>query len=218
MAFLLANDIPILSARMTFPRVGVWSAQIEIDSEEELSGKVALSTENGEITWNGTITRGSTFLGRASYFLLGGAGTLQHAVTAKFYEGSPLRLPVQDLLVAVGELLSPLSDQEALSFLLSKWGSIERSAGSLLTLLCGVVDGLLWRVLRSGEVWVGKDTYPEFSGDYVLIDENTISHTADIDLDFPSLQPGVTLEDKKVSRVVYELTDNKLITKVWYEL
>jgi hypothetical protein len=217
MAFLLANDIPVLSARIVFPRVGVWHAQIEVD-EEELSGAVVLTTENGEVTWNGAVFLGGNFLGRATYQVLGGNASLYKPLTPKFWEGVPFRLPLQDLLASVGELLSPLSDQDALNFLLPKWTSRQGSAGSLITLLCDVQEGLIWRVLRSGEVWVGKDTYPEFAGDYTLMNQNLLNYTAELDLDFPSLQPGVTLEDKKVSRVAYELVGNKLGTKVWYEL
>ena len=218
MAVLLANDFPILSARITFPRVGVWSALVHLDGDDELSGAVVVSSEDASVSWNATVARGGSFLGRASYVLQGGAAALGTIVTPKFYQGSPLRLPVQDLLLAVGEVLSPLSDQESLNTLLPKWAPTEQSAGSLLTQLCSNVDGLIWRALPSGEVWICKDSFAAFTGDYVLLSEDLEANKADFDLDLPLLFPGVSIEGKNVSRVIYDLSASQFSTRVFYEL
>ncbi len=217
MSFLTLNDQPVVRAQITFPRVGVWHAELEIDAEEALSGAVELSFADGGIIWKGTVYRGGTFLGKTTALVLGGAAGLGKELPPKFYEGVPLRLPLQDALVEAGEQLSANTRQDILNFLLAKWTRIRGAAGRLVLALADAAN-VSWRVLSTGEVWLGVDDFPAFIGDFTVLQEDLARQLAVLDQDLPVILPGVSLDGKKVGRVDYDISSSSMVTKVWYDL
>lgn len=216
MAFLTINEQPVVRASIAFPRIGVWHAELEIDAEEELSGAVELSFADGGLIWKGTVYRGGSFLGKTTAIILGGAGSLGKELPPKFYEGVPLRLPLQDALLEAGEQLSLFTSQEILNFLLQKWTRLRGAAGRLVLDLANAA-GASWRVLSTGEVWLGVDDFPAFIGDFTVLQEDLARQYAVLDQDLPVILPGVSLDGKKVGRVVYDLSASSMSTKVWYD-
>jgi hypothetical protein len=219
MSFLLFNgSIPVLRASLSFPRFGAWHGEIVLDTEEALdvAGPAALTLEGGSATWTATITRGGVFGGKARAWVVGGAGGLSRRLAPRFYRGVPLRLPVQDLLLEVGERLSATADPALLSALLPAWTRMERVAGALLSELVGAF-GAPWRVLPSGEVWLGLETWAPFGGDFVVLDEDPGAGWADVDADPAELGPGVTLDGRRVGRLGHEFGPWGLRSRVWFE-
>lgn len=217
MSFLLANDLPVLSARFTFPRIGAWHADIEVDSEEALSGPVTFSFADGAVLWRGTVLRGGAYLGQGKALVVGGAAGLGAVLPAKFYEDIALRTPLGDVLREAGEVLSPLSSADTLSYLFPKWTRIAGSAGLQILHLVDAAQFAAWRVLSSGEVWVGKESYPAFTGEFIRLSEDLSRKVTELDQDLPLLLPGVLLEDQKIGRVVYEVSPSGMSTRAYYD-
>lgn len=195
----------------------MWHGEIELDSEEALSGPVELSFADGAVVWKASVHRGGSFLGRTTALLLGGAGQLGKELGPKFYEGVPLRLPLQDVLSEAGELLSGEASQDVLNFLLPKWTRFLGSAGLQILRLVEAVQNASWRVLSSGEVWMGVDTFPAFASEVTLLSEDLSRKVATFDQDLPLLFPGVSLEGKNIGRVVYDISPSRLSSRVFYE-
>lgn len=63
---------PCMSVTVNLPSWGLWWADCQLDNEADLSGQVVLQL--ADLTLNGAIVSGGSWLGRSSYRIVGGAG------------------------------------------------------------------------------------------------------------------------------------------------
>jgi hypothetical protein len=214
MSFITFNGLPVLRGRFVFPREGAWYASLDLDADDDaqLSGSASLVV--GEASWRGFVRRAGVFAGAARVLVVGGAGGLGKPLASKFYQGAPLRLPLQDALSGAGETLSSSSDPSALGFLLPNWVRCAGdTAGGELASLAQLV-GVSWRVLPSGEVFFGSDTFPALPGALVLYHDPARRHLI-LDLDAPDLMPGQSVNGLRVERVAYELSPTRFAVEAW---
>ena len=86
---LTLNDSPILSASVLMPRVGVWTADLEVDTDTAPTGTVVLSSDAGP-SWRGTVISGAVTLGTWRGRLVGGAGGLRKNLGPLAYQSPTL--------------------------------------------------------------------------------------------------------------------------------
>jgi hypothetical protein len=209
-----ANGRTLLAAEITQPRVGAWRADLEIDSEEPLTGAVTIDIEGTEFRATVVPGRSGAHGGRVRARVVGGAGGLSKVLPARNYAGGNVRLEVvlRDILRATGETLSPRSDAAVLSRQLGKWHRSEEAASHALVALLDAARAT-WRVERDGTVWVGTETWPEATLEHVLLDEDWAAGVITIAPERPELEPGTTFLGQRIEQVVHTLEPNALRTE-----
>jgi hypothetical protein len=220
MSNLEINGIPCISGSVHFPRVGRWTADLIVDTDEAITGLARLVSDDGVIDLAGTVQHGGAFASVVSVRVVGGTGGLDGSVTPAYYSTAPLRVPLQALLSQLGETLSPRSDQAVLGRFVASWTRVAGTGGTALETLAGIA-GVDWRVLDDGTVWVGSDTYPIVTVDPVQVDllhsrpaEDHVILSAE---PIPPVRPGVTFQGRRVAYVEYRLLERGAELEVWYE-
>jgi hypothetical protein len=232
MALLTLNGAPVIKGSIRLPRVGVWSADLTLDTAIPISGPVTLVTADGAFSLSGTGYREGVFLGTLSLRVIGGAGGLSTApggvgktLPAKYYENAPLSLVLGDILTACGEKLSPTFDTAVTSLLLRKW---TRFAGTGKQCIARLFDNIAtsWRILADGTFWVGTDTYPPApSSQFDVVDRHFGEGRIIIGVQQPFLMPGTLLTisssatsgTQNVSYVTYDIRPGTIRAEVWFE-
>lgn len=219
MSLATANGVPVIRAVLALPRVGAWHADLEIDSEDAspFGTQIALSIGDGALSFQGSARRGGAYGGRVLVRMVGGAGGLGKVLDSKAYRQIPARIPLSDILDGAGEKLSGTADSGALGTELPFWSRPKGIAGIALANLLAELSAT-WRVLADGTIWVGSETWPA-----ATVSNVTVTHEApddgriDFGSDLPSLLPGTTFRDRKVSRAVHHLDAKRVSTECWFE-
>lgn len=193
------NGKDVISVVLTEPRIGVWTATVDVDSDQVITGRVTLSIDG--VAWAGTVYKGDLHAGRVQAQIVGGAGKLATLLDTRHYRGGTLGSVVNDLMRETGETLSTTSDAKVRSHAVSRW---TRPLGKASVALQQVSDELklVWRVLRDGTVWLGNDTWAEAKTVHDEIDRTPGRDALLIAPDAPHVQPGQTFDGRRVSRVV----------------
>lgn len=147
------------------PRVGAWSVDLELDTDDAPSGAAVVQI-GGELTLRGTVTSGAVVDGCWRGRVVGGAGGLRREVAAVAQRGGTLALALRDALAAAGEALAPgveLNDAAPL------WHRLAGPAGAAVADVARAA-GCAWRVLPDGSVWVGRETWPAHAPEVDVVD------------------------------------------------
>lgn len=214
MSDVTLNGAPVVEATIHVPRVGNWSAELLINADSPPSGAAAL--EMFGASWSGYVLRSGELAGRISVLLVGGAGGLWHQLEPRGYQGVPLGLVLRELLRDAGEQLAPSSTPAVLATALDHWPRLRGTADRCLSqLLEGRGD---WRVLPSGAIWAGTETWPAAPDfEYQVIDAIPAEHRLELAAETAVLVPGVTLEGQRVSTVTHRLDATRWRTTALFE-
>jgi len=193
------NGKDVLSLTLNEPRIGVWNAVVDVDSEQVISGDVELVVDG--ISWKGVVIKGDVHAGRVHAQIVGGKGKISTVLNTKHYRGTSLGTVVDDLMLETGEKLSPTTDARVRGHVVSRWSRPLGMASAALELVADEL-GLTWRILRDGTVWLGADTWQEAqaAGDTEISKTPGRAATL-IAPETPHVQPGQTFGGKRVSRV-----------------
>lgn len=217
MAYCTVNGVPVVSARITLPRAGVWHADFEMPDDSVRSGAVRVEYAAGLLRLAGTVRYGGVEAGAALLHVVGGAGGFPVAMTPRAYRNAPRSTVVNDILGAAGERLSDASDKSWLSAQLPFWNIMATSAANALALLVSMSDGTSWRVLPDGTVYVGKESWAEVRLPYSVLERHPGEYAMQIDLEMPRLLPGYTFAGQRVSTVEYILEPAGRYAMVYFE-
>ena len=220
MALVTVNDLPVTEGTITYPRIGVWVADLIVTSEEDIAG--AVSIEMDGLTLSGTVYRGGPFISDARLRVVGGKAGLFTTATPKHYKDSVLvRNIVNDLLGNAGESLSSLSDAGIITSKIDAWTTTAQPVSrAILALLETIDDDAILRVLEDGTVFIGVDDFPTVDDgfeDASVLDEDPINGMLTVALDVPNLLPGVTCQGRKLSYVKHQISDRGVRAHAWYE-
>jgi len=208
------NGKDILSVSIQEPRIGVWNAVVDVDSDEAISGTVKIAIDGVE--WTGTVAKGDLHAGRFHAQVVGGAGKLATVLDAKFYQGMPLSVVIDDLMLGTGEKLSSTSTADLRSHTVSRWTRPQSKASASLKQVADEMV-LSWRVLRDGTIWLGTESWASVSPTFDEIDRVPGRDSLTIAPDAPSVLPGCTFSDRKVSRVTTYIKDDGLRQDILFE-
>lgn len=206
MAIGTAAGLDIIEAHLLIPQQGAWTVDLvlDVDSATDLAGKIDIDLSG--LTLSGTAVRGGPALGVTTLRVVGGAGGLGKLLTPKDYRQVPLRLPVQDALAAVGEVLSSVADATALDYQLSRWVTFAETAAEMLDSIAEKFS-LQWRVIGEGTVWIGTDAFPAVSFDYDLLSGDPHLDVVELGVESPSLVPGVSFLGRNVASVEHVISE-----------
>lgn len=138
---------------LTIPRVGLWSAEVEVDADAVLSGDVDLVVEGR--TWRGTVHRGGVELARGQWRIVG-AGALLAALGPQAFRSTTLADVLRETVLGAGATLA--ADLGDLTASVAAW---HRRSGPATHTLADVAQaaGFAWRSLADGTLWCGDDTF-----------------------------------------------------------
>jgi hypothetical protein len=219
MAFASVNGSPILEGTISLPRVGIWTAEVELpapsDGAKTLTGRAAIAL--GSLSFIGTFAHtGLDGHGRLRAAIVGGGAGMGTLLAAKSYIGPTLRLPLQDVLTDAGEKLSPTSDPGVLAFQMPAWSRMQAVAGASLAALVNAA-GATWRVLTDGSVWVGFETWPASTMTAVGISFESESKRRTVASLLPSVLPGQVYQGERVDFVQHLIASRSLRTMLHLE-
>lgn len=205
-----------LSLELRRPRLGVWHLDCELDADEAISGPTVADVDGSQ--WNGTVIDSHVHAGRCQAWIVGGAGGMQVKLEPKQYVAAKLGDVIQDILTAGKEVLSSTVSGAILSRSVPQW---ERLQGPVSHALVRLLDaqGLVWRTLQDGTVWVGEDAWAEISPDASTLNEDWSTGIITIapDVDFKgvaSISPGSVYQGHRIEQVTHVITENSLRSKL----
>lgn len=191
---------------------GNWTAHLELANLVTApSGQVLVSWLGRELV--GQVVRsGQTKAGRSFVLVAGGSGHLGQAnppkLTAKGYQNCPLFQVLQELARDAGETLSVSIAPEILRRTVASWPRKQGLASACLDDLARS-QGLLWRVLQDGTLWLGVPSFVEatLAQQLQLLDDQDPSQSTALyaAMAFGPL-PGDTYEGRKISDAHYIIT------------
>lgn len=213
MSYATLNGVPVASARVLIPRVGIWHAELQVASNTAPIGKAILVLDG--VSFSGTVRRSGLKDGVGECVVVGGSGGLGKVeVEALGYRGVTVRHVVQGILEEAREKLSGKASAAALDSSLELYARRKGRAGVALAVLADTL-ALSWRVLRDGTVWLGEESWPKASG-VELVQAHPRHHFLELTIS-PALLPGTTFEGDRVSVVEHRLDERELATYAWVE-
>lgn len=206
MALVTANGLTVYDFQMRRPRIGAWHADMLVESEAELTGRIALVIDDGFRTFNGTAVRTGEFAETAHLRVVAGAGGLGLAGTPRPYNATSLGIVLGDLLRTAGETLSPTADAAVLATPIPTWTTTGLPIGVTIAALVdqAAPAGTAWRMLADGTFWIGPETWPAAGVDvstYQIMDEPFEESSIVVHLDRPAIDPGTVFEGRRVDYV-----------------
>lgn len=222
------NGIGIFEGRITFPRIGVWHADLSISSSVNPSGSAQLVI--GSQTWSGffSLQSGLDLNGRQRVRVVGGKGSIGNTVQAKGYNGILALIPLQDTMNDAGEALSPTSDTGVTNQPLSSWIRFQSpGSAALQSLLQAIPNNPSWRVIPDGTIWVGFETWPVVTLVNTGYRHSDPSNTSLVIGSFdPDIRPGQILQINtplagqqllRISTVTHLVSGSEIQTLLRYE-
>lgn len=210
----------ILRATVHLPLSGVWSTELDVDTDEDITGACTLEADGS--TWlSGTVTEGAVSHGLWRGRIVGGAAGLRGTLPPKAYRDATLADVLGDALSESGEALSGTSS--GLTNAIRLWHRTEGAAARTVAAVAAAA-GYGWRVLGDGSVWLGAESWPDSTVvDVTLIDRDPSQRRWVLGGDVLSLSPGTLLQVRddaadvfvRVGPVRLDLAPDAFTATVW---
>jgi hypothetical protein len=199
MSLITANSLDVIEAHILQPRVGVWTADLAIDTADALSEGASVSIKAvGGNTYKGTIMpgRSAVFVGMASVRVAAGAGGMSKPATPQYYQGAKVSDIVGGLLNDAGETLASSADQTLLNTVVDSWLVMKQPVSRALTVLLGkLAPGYSWRMLVDGTLWVGRESWPTSSASFEILAQRPADAATEIGTETINVSAGENLPD-----------------------
>lgn len=216
---VLVNGQPALAFCLTLPVVGAWHCDFEIDAESLPTSAVAIDDSEGN-RFIGSAARSGSYIGRLAARAAagsGGIGGLTKTLKAKHFRTVTVRSVVSEVLAQAKDSLAPSAQQATLQRQLAFWSIGDDAPRAALRELTQAV-GATWRMLDSGKLWLGVETYPpaaEF--EFAELPRDDAIGVATLAVDAFTLRPGTTFQGRRVERVEHRLDEQgHRRTTYWY--
>jgi hypothetical protein len=220
MAEVTLNGSAVTRATIHLPRIGVWCADVDVDTETAPTGRVSIVADGGP-TWVGTVVSGAVTHGLWRGRIVGGAGGLRNELLARAYRSATLSDVLADLLTETGETLAP--DTASTSTSVPLYHRAKGTGAQAVTELARVL-GYAWRVTVGGLLWLGTETWPDATAtDVTLLERDPMLDTYTLGGESLSLAPGqlVPVRDEagdvfvRAGDVRHEIEPDRTTTTVW---
>lgn len=219
MALVKANDLDVVEARISLPRIGVWHVDAKIDGADDAiadGDAVEVVIGDAALTLKGTAARAETYLGALQVRVVAGVNGFEKTVAAKSYQKATVKIVLDDILRAAGEARSSTTDAAVLATELVRWTVGEQPAGAALrALLEAAPDASAWRMLPDGTLWAGAETWPASTVSAVVLARHPREARLELGVESPTLLPGTTLDGEKIDRVEHVITADAIRTTAW---
>jgi hypothetical protein len=206
----------VLAADIRMPRAGAWIADLVVDAEAPLTGKVHINLSPNRVLV-GTLSRAEVHEGRLRAQVVAGANGLRKKVKAKHYTSPTVGVVWRDLLADVGETPAPTADQAVLGAQLTHWTTMRLPAGQVIRTLVprGHEEGV-WRHLPDGTLWTGLETWPaSVVLDYDQVGGRPEEARVDVALVDADLLPGTKLGEWRIGDLEMRVGGGQVRATLW---
>ena len=184
-AFATINGVNIVAGSLAIPRVGMWTADVAIATDEAMSG--AATVVLGNLTLTGTIYRSNPFAGQTRARIVGGAAGWRTQLGAKAYtnaSGVSLRMILNDAAKECGEHVTLATDTQVGPF----YARLAGIASTTLRAFCPQ-----WYVDTSGVTQIGDWPTVVVASPFVVTDQRPDEGLVEIATeDYASWLPGAS--------------------------
>ena len=212
------NGYPVYRADHKQPYYGAWTAEVEHDANERVTGSATLTLLDR--TWVGTVVadpNDSTLAlsGDSGGFfrcrIVGGAGGLQKQVEpTEWAQGALVQTVLTAILSAGGEVQSSTIDPSLLTKVLPQWSIVQGTVDAALAALCDSL-GVIWRTLDDGSIWIGTpNPQPVTAPDYIFTELDPEMGMVELDLNEASIQVDQIIDGLTVKQVIYTWGNSSL--------
>jgi hypothetical protein len=212
------NGYPVYRADHKQPYYGAWTAEVEHDANERVTGSATLTLLDR--TWVGTVVAdpGDSTLALSGdsggFFrcrIVGGAGGLQKQVEpTEWAQGALVQTVLTAILSAGGEVQSATIDPSLLTKVLPQWSIVQGTVDAALAALCDSL-GVIWRTLDDGSIWIGTpNPQPVTAPDYIFTELDPEMGMVELDLNEASIQVDQIIDGLTVKQVIYTWGNSSL--------
>lgn len=202
----------VTHATVDVPAWGRWFADVSIDEEADLSGRVEIVV--ADLSLSGTILSGGPYQGRSRFRLVAGAGGWGKILKPKSYEsdaGVKVSTVLGDAATEAGETLEPIAPTRKVGPAFAR--PSDQPASAVLEQL--VPAG--WYVDEAGVTRLGQRAPSTPAGGFTRMDRNVATGALELASDVIAwIRPGLVIDGMKVVDVRHELSpDGGLRSTVW---
>lgn len=181
----------LLRASIAMPLSGVWSAELEVDTDEAITGAVTIEAD-GAVIFRGTVVDGDVSHGQWRGRIVGGAGGLRATLPALAYLNATRADVVRDALSEAGESLASTSGD--LTAAVARFHRAEGAAARAIDATATAL-GYAWRVFADGTVWLGPEAWAAASeASITLVARDPSQRRYTLGGDVLALRPGQLLQ------------------------
>lgn len=205
------NGHRVTSGKVTLPEWGAWYADVSVDGEVELTGRVEVKI--ADLTLQGAVLSGGPAKGRSHFSIIAGAGGWGKKIARKSYAtdlGVRISKVVRDAANEVGEPVD-----EATLGTATTGPAFVRPEGLASRVLQLVAPGA-WHVGEDGVTRLGKRAASTPPTKMTLGPIDRARGTVTIASEsIASLLPGVVVEGLEAADVMHEISADGLRTTIW---
>lgn len=211
------NGFPVVRGSITIPRIGVWQADLLVDTEGLGTGdRVSIDVGDG-LVMAGTVAKGGDVRQLSKIHVVGGAGGLSNLAKVKFYRSPLLRVVAGDLARDAGETIATDLGTAGTFVLSPAWTTDNAPTGKVIAaLVAAAPTGTVWRMRTDGTLWIGEETWPTVELDGVELEVMPDNDRALLGPFLPTLQPGTVLNGQRIDYVVHRLERGQVRTEVCF--
>ena len=196
----LNGGAAVTRAVFLLPLAGVWSCDLDVDTDDELAGAVTIEVD-GAVAFRGTVVDGGVTHGLWRGRVVGGAAGLRRALPALAYLDATRADVVRDALAEAGETLSSTSG--SLAAAVARFHRAEGAAARAIDATAAAL-GYGWRVLADGTVWLGAEAWPDApEADVTLLDSDPRERRYSLGGDVLGIRPGTLLQVQDEASAVF---------------
>lgn len=211
------QGLRVLSGTLHEMLGGVWFADLVLDWPRPMLGTVTLEFDGRPTSaLVGTVQRSEAFEGKSWGRIAGGRGGLWQLLDAKAYRQVTTGAILDDVAEETGEQLSARITDDIRAAYFQAWHRPRARAASGIATLAQEI-GLSWRVLRSGEIWLGTPDWPDIELErYGELLDSGDGWDIYAPYGAPLLEPGGAVEGRRVDAVVTTLDSSSLLQRAYY--
>lgn len=202
MTLITVNGSPIIEGTISAPNSGAWWAEVQTPDPLVTGTSVVITDETTQLV--GTVQTGGSAVSRGVARIIGGKGKLQTQMAAKHWRNASAGKILGDICSDLGESRSNALALSISGRVFPFWSQPAESGGSALHNLANQ-GGWVWRVLPSGEVWLGDASATTNEQTYSVIEPHPEDNSFDVAPEGLSLWVGKAQAGAVVKRVEYSL-------------
>ena len=193
------GSVGLVSAHITHAATGTWLANVEVNTEQPLTGSQTLRLPGLDLV--GYVVDGGVSVLRQRLSVVGGRGGLSKIVAGQAFSRTQVRTIVEHLLAQAGEVLASDSDAAVLGIQIPHWTHATGTCGAGLDAITEQV-GTIWWVDPAGRVHVGDhDWGARDVADLVILKEDLRMQRVTVATLQDVIRPGTTWRDHRVGSV-----------------
>ena len=203
-ALWMLDRAPVIDGTITVPIQGAWTAEVTVDATAAPEAGERVTVDASGAEYSGTVQSVSSYGGRGTVRVIGGAGALRQELQPRSYTQTTVGVPLGDIATQTGEAFDQTTLAVAGATPLPAWALMAQEAQRGIQALADAL-GLRWRVLRSGYIAIAPDASGDYAGAYTVLESDDTRGWRMLAVDSCDAEPGQVLDGVAGEQLVYTL-------------